>query len=248
MIDAIRGDEIAIIGLAGRWPGAPSPDAFWTNLRDGVESVRHFTDAELRAAGERPDWLADPDYVKARPVLDGVELFDAGFFGVSPQDAAIMDPQHRVFLELGWEAFEHAGHDPERLRGQVGVFATCGLNAYMMHHLVTNRRLMDTVGEWLLRHTANDMNFLATRLSYELNLTGPSMNVQSACSSSLVAVHLAAQSLTNGECDMALAGGAVIALPQDRGYLFKRGEILSPDGHCRPFDAAAAGMLFGSGA
>lgn len=248
MSEAIRGDEIAIVGVAGRWPGATSPAELWANLRDGVESVRRFTEAELRAAGERADWLADPGYVKARPVLDGVDLFDAAFFGVSPQDAAIMDPQHRVFLEVGWEAFEDAGHDPERMAGQVGVFATCGLNSYLMHHLVTNRRLMDTVGEWLLRHTANDMNFLATRLSYELNLTGPSLNVQSACSSALVAVHLAAQSLINGECDMALAGGAVIALPQDRGYLFKRGEILSPDGHCRPFDAAAAGMLFGSGA
>lgn len=242
------GNEIAVIGMAGRWPGAETLDEFWHNISHGIESVRRFTDAELLAAGESADLLRDPDYVRARPVLDGVDRFDAPFFGFSPQDAAIMDPQHRLFLEVGWESLEHAGHDPARFAGQVGVFATCGMNTYMMYHLVTNPRIMDTVGEWLVRHTGNDMNFLATRLSYQLNLTGPSLNVQSACSSALVAIHLAAQSLLNGECDMALAGGSVIALPQDRGYLYKKGEILSPDGHCRPFDAKAAGTLFGSGA
>ena len=195
-----------------------------------------------------PELLSDPHYVKAQPVLEGFDRFDASFFGFAPQDAAIMDPQHRVFLEVGWEALEDAGHESESFAGNIGVFATCGMNTYMMYNLVNNRRIMETIGEWLVRHTGNDMNFLATRLSYELNLKGPSMNVQTACSSALVAIHLACLSLLSGECDMALAGGSTIVLPQHRGYVYKPNEILSPDGHCRPFDAKARGTLFGSGA
>jgi acyl transferase domain-containing protein len=244
----LTGSEVAIIGLAARAPGASSLDAFWENLRQGVESVRRFTREELAAAGEDPALVSNPDYVAARPFLADIDQFDAEFFGLSPQDAAITDPQHRMFLECGWEALEYAGHDPSRFAGQVGVFATCGMNSYMMYHLVTNPRLMRTVGEWLIRHTGNDMSFLATSVSYRLDLKGPSLNVQCACSSALVAVHLAAQSLLAGECDMALAGGSVIALPQDRGYLYQEGEILARDGHCRPFDANATGTLFGSGA
>jgi acyl transferase domain-containing protein/thioesterase domain-containing protein/acyl carrier protein len=242
------GYDIAVIGLAGRFPGARNVDEFWRNLREGVESVTRFTDEELLAAGEPRRALQDPDYVRAQPTLSGFDRFDAGFFGFSPQDAAVMDPQHRIFLEVGWEVLENAGHTSGSFAGNIGVFAACGMNAYMMFNLVNNRRIMETVGEWLVRHTGNDMNFLATRLSYLLNLTGPSLNVQTACSSALVAIHLACQSLLSGECDMALAGGSTIALPQNRGYLYKPGEILSPDGHCRPFDAQARGTLFGSGA
>jgi acyl transferase domain-containing protein len=243
-----EGDEalVAIIGMAGRFPGAPNLERFWNNLAGGVESMRHFTDEELLAAGESPAALRDPGYVRVCPVLDDIDKFDAGFFGFSPRDAAIADPQHRIFLEVAWEAFENAGYDPVRA-GVVGVWAACGLNSYLMHHLVTNPDLMETVGEWLLRHTANDMNFLATRVSYELDLRGPSMNVQTACSSTLVTIHLAAQSLIGRECDLALAGGSTISMPQ-RGYIYKEGEILSSDGHCRPFDARSKGTLFGSGA
>lgn len=244
----LTGSEVAVVGMAARAPGASSLEAFWENLRRGVESVRHFTTDELLRAGESPELVADPDYVPARPFLEDIDQFDADFFGLSPQDAAITDPQHRIFLECGWEALEHAGYDPARFAGQVGVFASCGMNSYMMYHLVTNPRLMRTVGEWLIRHTGNDMSFLATSLSYRLDLKGPSFNVQCACSSALVAIHLATQSLLAGECDMALAGGSVIALPQDRGYLYQEGEILARDGHCRPFDANATGTLFGSGA
>jgi len=244
----LTGSEIAVVGMAVRAPGASTLEGFWQNLRQGVESVRHFTTDELLAAGETPELLADPDYVRARPFLENIDQFDAEFFGLSPQDAAITDPQHRIFLEVGWEALEHAGYDPSRFAGQVGVFATCGMNSYMMHHLVTNPRLMRTVGEWLIRHTGNDMSFLATSLSYRLDLKGPSLNVQCACSSALVAIHMATQSLLGGECDMAMAGGSVIAFPQDRGYLYQTGEILARDGHCRPFDASATGTLFGSGA
>ncbi|HVR04337.1 MAG TPA: polyketide synthase, partial [Polyangia bacterium] len=243
------GDDalVAIIGMAGRFPGAPDLEQFWRNLAGGVESMRHFTDEELLAAGESAAALRDPGYVRVCPVLDDIDKFDAGFFGFSPKEAAISDPQHRLFLEIAWEAFENAGYDPGRVPGVVGVWAACGLNAYLMHHLVTNPDLMESVGEWLLRHTANDMNFLATRVSYELDLRGPSMNVQTACSSTLVTLHLAVQSLLGRECDLALAGGSTISLPQ-RGYVYKEGEILSADGHCRPFDARSKGTLFGSGA
>jgi acyl transferase domain-containing protein/thioesterase domain-containing protein len=242
------GYDVAVVGVAGRFPGAANVDEYWRNLCAGVESVKFFTEEELRAAGESAESLRDPHYVKAQPILDGFDRFDASFFGLAPQDAAIMDPQHRVFLEVGWEALEDAGHEPESFPGNIGVFATCGMNTYMMYNLVNNCRIMETIGEWLVRHTGNDMNFLATRLSYELNLKGPSLNVQTACSSALVAIHLASLSLLGGECDMALAGGSTIVLPQNRGYLYKPNEILSPDGHCRPFDAKARGTLFGSGA
>jgi acyl transferase domain-containing protein len=246
--EGIEGDEtlVAIIGMAGRFPGAPDLDRFWSNIAGGVASMRRFTDEELLEAGESPAALRDPGYVRVCPVLDDIDKFDAGFFGFSPKDAAIADPQHRIFLEIAWEAFENAGYDPVRA-GVVGVWAACGLNSYLMHHLVTNPDLVETVGEWLLRHTANDMNFLATRVSYELDLRGPSMNVQTACSSTLVTIHLAAQSLIAHECDLALAGGSTLSLPQ-RGYIYKEGEILSSDGYCRPFDARSKGTLFGSGA
>ena len=244
---APSGSDVAIIGMAGRFPGARNVSELWRNLRGGVESVKRFTDEELLAAGEAPEALSDPAYVKAWPVLADIERYDAGFFGHSPRDAAIMDPQHRFFLETAWEALESAGYVGAAYPGLVGVFAACGMNTYMMHHLVTNLEVMETVGEWLVRHTANDMNFLATRVSYELDLKGPSMNVQTACSSALVAVHVAAQSLLSGECDLALAGASAMSLPQDRGYLYREGEILSPDGHCRAFDAGARGTLFGSG-
>jgi acyl transferase domain-containing protein len=249
--DGEAADEtfVAIIGMAGRFPGAHDLERFWRNLAGGVESLRHFTDEELLEAGESAAALRDPSYVRACPFLDDIDQWDAGFFGFSPKDAAIADPQHRLFLEVAWEAFENAGYDPDpkKAAGVVGVWAASGLNSYLMHHLVTNPELMESVGEWLLRHTANDMNFLATRVSYELDLRGPSMNVQTACSSTLVTIHLAVQSLLARECDVALAGGSTIALPQ-RGYLYREGEIVSADGHCRPFDARSTGTLFGSGA
>ena len=197
---------LAIIGMSGRFPGAADVRAFWENLRRGVESIRFFTDEELIAAGESPEALSDPAYVRANGKLDGIDEFDAGFWGMSPRDAAVFDPQHRLFLEVAWEAFEDAGYVPERIDGAVGVFAACGMNEYLMYNLVRNQEAMDRVGPWLLRHTGNDTNFLATRVSYEMNLRGPSMNVQRLLVGA-GGVHLAAQSLLSGECDMALAGG-----------------------------------------
>ena len=238
---------IAIIGMAGRFPGARNVAEFWRNLRDGVESVVRYTDAELNAAGVPPALLAHPDYVKAGAPLSDMQLFDAGFFGFSPLDASIMDPQHRHFLECCWEALERAGHDPARFGGAIGVFAGSGHNAYFPYNLLTNPELVQQVGFFLLRHTGNDKDFLATRVSYQFDLRGPSVNVQTACSTSLVAIHAACQSLLGAECDLALAGGVTIELPHRHGYLYRDGEILAPDAHCRAFDAKSQGTVFGSG-
>jgi len=241
-------NDIAIVGMAAHFPGAESVRQYWKNVREGVESVRFFSDEELIAAGVPADQLLDPHYVKAGVVLENMEWFDAEFFGFSPKEAAIMDPQHRHFLETAWEALEDAGHPPEKFEGNIGVYAGCGMGAYFMFNILTNPSLIDTVGLFLLRHTGNDKDFLATRVSYCLNLRGPAINVQTACSTSLVAVHLACQSLLNGEVDMAIAGGVTIENPHYRGYHFKEGEILSPDGHCRAFDHRSKGTIFGSGA
>ena len=238
---------IAIVGMAGRFPGAPTIADFWRNLRDGIESVRPLSDAELLSAGATPEELADPDYVKSASRLDDVPMFDASFFGLSPRDASIMDPQHRHFLECAWQALEDAGHPPHGFDGTVGVFAGSGMNTYLIYNLLANRRLLETAGLFQLKQTGNDKDVLATRVSYQLDLRGPSINVQTACSTSLVAVHLACQSLLNNECDMALAGGVTIEIPHGRGYFYREGEILSRDGHCRSFDAASSGTIFGSG-
>ena len=244
----MKDSAIAIIGMAGRFPGARNVPEFWRNLKNGVEGVRPFTDAELQASGVSADELAQPDYVKSGVVLKDLDKFDAAFFGFSPKDASIMDPQHRIFLECAWEALEDAGHVPENFEGSIGVFAGSGMNSYLIHNLLTNARLVASAGLFLLRQTGNDKDVLATRVSYELNLRGPSINVQTACSTSLVAVHLACQSLLSQECDMALAGGVTIEFPHGRGYLYREGEILSRDGHCRSFDADSSGTVFASGA
>ena len=239
---------MAVVGAALHVPGADGPDRFWDNLRRGVESLRTFTDDELSAVGVPPDALADPNYVRAGMVLENLEMFDAEFFGLSPKEAAIMDPQHRHFLECAWEALERAGHPPEKFGGRIGVFGGCGMGAYFTRNLLSNPELVRSVGMFLLRHTGNDKDFLATRVSYCFDLRGPSVNIQTACSTSLVAVHAACQSLLSGECDLALAGGSTIELPHYHGYLYKKNEILSPDGHCRAFDHRSQGTVFGSGA
>lgn len=239
---------IAIVGMAGRFPAARTPAELWKLLAGGREATQWLTDEELRAAGVSDEELNDPNYVKASLVLPDMEMFDAEFFGFSKRDAAILDPQHRQLTECAWEALEDAGHPPEKFEGAIGVFAGCGMQAYLPYNLLTNPELKKSVGLFLLRHTGNDKDFLSTRISYLLDLKGPSLGIQTACSTSLVAVHVAAQSLLAGECDMALAGASSIELPHRHGYRFAEGEILSPDGHCRAFDENAAGTLFGSGA
>jgi acyl transferase domain-containing protein/thioesterase domain-containing protein len=239
---------VAVVGMAGRFPAAASVAELWRLLDQEREATRWLTDEELLAAGVGPATIRDPNYVRASLILPDMEMFDAEFFGFSPREAAMLDPQHRHFLECAWEALEDAGHMPERFAGSVGVFAGCGMQAYFAYNLLSNPELLESVGLFLLRHTGNDKDFLPTRLSYLLNLQGPSVAVQTACSTSLVAVHMACQSLLTGGCDMALAGGVSIELPHRRGYRFAEGEILSPDGHCRAFDDDAKGTLFGSGA
>ena len=220
--------------MAGRFPGARNTTEFWRNLRDGVESIRDLSrtpNCSLPAPSAED--LANPDYVRRAAILDDVALFDASFFGFSPRDAAIMDPQHRHFLECAWEALEDAGHPPRQFSGSIGVFAGSGMNTYLIHNLLANRRLLESAGLFQLKQTGNDKDVLATRVSYQLDLRGPSINVQTACSTSLVAVHMACQSLLNFECDMALAGGVTIEIPHGLGYVYREGEILSRDGHCR---------------
>jgi acyl transferase domain-containing protein len=242
---AIEG--IAIIGMAGRFPGAKNLSDFWQNLRDGVESVSFFSDQELTASGIEPALFGDPKYVKAKAVLDNVELFDPAFFGVNPREAEIIDPQHRLFLECAWEALESAGCNPETYEGSIGVYAGVSMNTYLLNNLLSNKALIEAVGAYQTM-LGNDKDFMPTRVSYKLNLKGPSIVVQTACSTSLVAVQLACQSLLSYQCDIVLAGGVSIRTPRKAGYLYKEGMILSPDGHCRAFDAKAQGTIVGEGA
>lgn len=238
--------DVAIIGMAGRFPGARSVREFWKNLHGGVEALSSFTDEELSAAGVPPAVFKDPQYVRSRGILHDVELFDAGFFGVYPREAETMDPQHRLFLECAWEALEDAGYCTDAYRGLIGVFGGVGMNSYLLNWLSEGgREVAPAEGYQLV--IGNEKDFLATRVSYKLNLRGPSVVVQTACSTSLVAVHMACQSLLSYQCDMALAGGVTISLPQNAGYLYQEGMILSPDGHCRAFDAGAQGTVGGNG-
>jgi acyl transferase domain-containing protein len=238
--------EIAVVGMGGRFPGAPDPAAFWRNLRAGTDSLTRLTDAELDGTGVSAEARADPRYVRVRGVLPDYDRFDAGFFEMTAREAALLDPQHRLFLEVAWEALEDAGHDPARFAGRVGVFGGCGTAGYLAWLLADPRRAR-SIDPIELR-LATDRDFLTTRVSYKLGLEGPSVNVQTACSTALVAVHLACQSLLAGECDLALAGGVSVPVPHRAGYLFREGSILSPDGRCRAFDAAARGTVGGSGA
>jgi acyl transferase domain-containing protein len=240
-----HGADIAIIGMAGRFPGAPNIAAYWRNLRDGVESIATFSDDELAQAGVDPAALDDPAYVRRRGALDDIALFAAPFFGVTPREAEITDPQQRIFLECTWEALEHAGYDSAQYDGLIGVYAGAGQNTYLQQ-LYANPDLIRSVGEFQTA-IGNEKDYLPTRVSYKLNLRGPSVSVQTACSTSLVAVHLACQSLLNGECDLALAGGVAIHAQQRIGYWYREGGVVAPDGHCRAFDASAQGTVPGSG-
>lgn len=237
---------VAIIGMACRLPGADSPAAFWSNLCRSVESIRFFSDTELLAAGVDPALLARPNYVRAAPTLTDVEHFDASFFGYSPREVELLEPQQRIFLEVAWEAFEDAGYHAESCPGVVGVFA--GGGSVVTSYLLSHASHPDLPGQTAsVAHLGNDKDFLSTRVSYKLNLTGPSVTVQTACSTSLVAVHLACQSILARESDLVLAGGATVRIPQVNGYLAEKGNVHSLDGHCRPFDAGGQGTIFGSG-
>ncbi|MEC4891786.1 MAG: SDR family oxidoreductase [Oscillatoria sp. PMC 1051.18] len=239
-------ETIAIIGMAGRFPGAKNIDEFWQNLSNGVESISFFSDEELLASGIDPALLNNSNYVRARGVLSDIEMFDASFFNFTPHEAEVTDPQHRLFLEYAWEALESAGYNSETYDGRIGVYAGAGLNAYLLQNLSSNRQLSGAAEVYQLQ-IGNDKDFVPTRVSFKLNLTGPSVNVNTACSTSLVAVQMACQSLLNYQCDMVLAGGVSVRVPQKAGYLYEEGMILSPDGHCKAFDAQAQGTVIGSG-
>ncbi|ASS77200.1 hypothetical protein CIG75_11065 [Tumebacillus algifaecis] len=232
--------------MAGRFPGAKNTAEFWHNLTVGTESIRSLTEEELKAAGVDSALLSDPFYVKRGAVLEGAELFDADYFDFLPKEAEVTDPQQRLFLECAHEALEDAGYDPQQFAGAVGVFGGTGRNTYV-NHIYANPELVQAVGKYGAL-IGNDADYLATRVAYKLNLRGPALTVQTACSTSMVAVHLACQSLLTYECDMALAGGVAVKDPQVEGYLYQDGGILSPDGHCRAFDAKAQGTVVGNGA
>jgi acyl transferase domain-containing protein/acyl carrier protein len=238
-------NALAIIGMSGRFPGAPSIDRFWENLRHGVESITPFSRDELEASGVDPSSFDDPAFVPAGSVLEDVELFDAAFFGFSPREAESLDPQHRLFLETAWHALEDAGHDPATFPGLVGVYGGCAMSSYL-DQLQANPELMSLLG-YLQVHIGNDKDYLTTRVSHKLDLKGPSFSIQTACSTSLLAVAVAGDHLLNGQCDMALAGGVCVRVPQKEGYYFEPGGIFSPDGHCRVFDQNAEGVVFGNG-
>jgi len=235
--------DIAIVGMSGRFPGARNVEEFWHNLAEGIESITRFSDQELLKYGVPASCLSNPSYVKAAPILDEPGHFDAGFFGFSPMEARTMDPQHRILLELAYEALENAGYDPGRYQGRIGVFTGSAMNTYFTN-VGLNSRLAE---EYIPTLIGNDKDFLSTRISYKLDLKGPSITVQTACSTSLVAIHLARQSLLSEETDMAMAGAISVRVPHRAGYFYDGGGVVSADGHVRAFDAKANGTVFGSG-
>ncbi len=244
--DAFPSHATAIVGMAGRFPDAPDLDRFWANIRDGVESLREYTDQEMAAAGVPPELRGNPNFVPRGTTLEGADLFDADFFQMSPGEAKITDPQQRLFLECAWEAMEHAGYAPGHIDVPVGLYAGVSMNTYLLAHVLGNRAVTEAAGGYQLM-LGNDKDFLCTRVSYKLDLKGPSVTVQTACSTSLVAVEMACRALARGECDVAMAGGASVNFPQGTGHLYQEGMIFSPDGHCRPFDVAAKGTRAGAG-
>lgn len=242
----LNGSEIAVIGLACRFPGARNLEEYWQVLRYGLHTTSFLKDDELDPTAFDAALQAHPNYVKAASLLEDVDRFDASFFGYSPREAEAMDPQQRLFLELAWEALEHAGYDSTTYKGAIGVYAGARTNTYLFN-LFSNPEALGGAGAFEVG-LGNDMAFLSARVAYKLGLRGPAYSVHTACSTGLVAVHMACQSLLIDECQMALAGGIAVNIPQKTGYLYQEGSILSPDGYCRAFDAKAAGTVFGSGA
>ncbi len=239
--------DIAIIGMAGRFPGSKSVDELWRNVAAGREGITFFTAEELLEAGADPRLVENPNYVRAKGILGDVDLFDASFFGLNPREVELMDPQHRLFLECSWEALEHAGWDPERFDGLVGVYAGLSMNTYMIMNLLSHMELVASV-DTLQASLGNDKDPMTSRVSYKLNLKGPSVTVQTASSTSLAAVHQACVGLLQHDCDMALTGGVSIHLPETSGYMYQEGGTTARDGHCRAFDASATGFVSGHGA
>jgi acyl transferase domain-containing protein len=240
-----KAEPVAIIGFAGRFPGAMTMDELWRNLLEGREAITRFTPAELDPSID-PEVRNDPAYVPARGVLADTECFDAPFFGVNPKEAELMDPQHRLFLEACWEALESAGCVPETHPGRIGVFAGMYNATYYQKHVLTRPDLVARVGEFQVM-VANEKDYITTRVAHKLGLTGPAISIHTACSTSLVAACQAFDSLRSHQCDIALAGGSAVTCPPRSGYLYQEGAMLSPDGSTRTFDAAANGTVFSDG-
>ncbi|BAY34382.1 beta-ketoacyl synthase [Nostoc carneum NIES-2107] len=239
-------NQVAVIGMAGRFPKSKNLNDFWHHLQQGTELISFFSEQELESAGIESVVLNNPNFVKANGALEDIELFDAAFFGYTPRQAEIIDPQHRLFLEVAWSALEHAGYDSENYDGRISIYGGASISSYFLFNLFVNQELINLVGIDQIRHNNRPDN-LTTRVAYKLNLNGSAITVQTGCSTSLVAVHLACQSLLDRESDMALAGGVSISAAQKVGYLYQEGGILSPDGHCRAFDAQARGTINGNG-
>jgi amino acid adenylation domain-containing protein len=239
-------DAVAVIGMTGRFPGADNLDQLWRNLCNSVESISFFTPEEL-GPGVDEHLRSDPDYIHARGLIEGAELFDAAFFGINPLEARVMDPQQRVFLELAQQALENAGYDPERYKGRIGVFAGVGDNHYYTTNLLTQPDLLAMAGKLAVEY-GNQKDYIALRTAYLLDLRGPAISLNTACSTTLLAVDQAYRSLLDYECDIALSGGIDITVPQKSGFLYQEGGTFAKDGHCRPFDADATGTMFCDGA
>ncbi|MBI2924471.1 MAG: polyketide synthase, partial [Verrucomicrobia bacterium] len=249
--DSVPG--VAIVGMSGRFPGAKNVEAFWENLKNGVETISRFTDEELEYSVTTEEARRQgAKFIGARSILEDVDQFDASFFGIYPKEAELMDPQHRLFLECCWEALEQAGYDSEAYRGLIGVYAGLSMNTYLLSNLVNSREFAANftgsyqVGAYQVM-LGNDKDFMPVRVAYKLNLRGPAISIQCACSTSLVAICQACQSLLSYQCDMALSGGASITFPQRRDYLYQEDAMVSADGTCRTFDAKAHGTVFGHG-
>jgi phthiocerol/phenolphthiocerol synthesis type-I polyketide synthase E len=245
-------NAIAVVGMAARLPGANTLSAFWDNLRRGEESIVTLDEDDLLAEGIPEKALANHAYVRRAALMDAIDEFDADFFGFTPQVARSTDPQHRLFLQTAFHAIEDAGYDPAEIEGSVGVYATSTTSGYLLHNIMSNHDPNVVMGQGITFDMVNlsmqnDKDYLATKVAYALNLRGPALSVQTACSSALVAVHLACQSILNGECELALAGGASLRIPHHVGYWYAPGSMVSPTGHCRPFDARSDGTIFGSG-
>ncbi|MBV7338360.1 type I polyketide synthase [Chloroflexi bacterium TSY] len=246
-------DGIAIVGMAGRFPSAQNLDEFWDNLRNGVNCIIPIPDDELELSKSDAAVAKDnPNYIKKAAAVEDADMFDAAFFGIYPKEAQAMDPQHRIFLECSWQALEDAGYNPDTYEGAIGVFAGSYMNTYILSSLDTHPDFMTSLansfhGGSLQTELGNDKDYLATRVSFKLNLRGPGLTIQTACSTSLVAVAQACQNLMSYQCDMALAGTATLRFPQKRGYLYEEDGMVSPDGRCRTFDANARGTIFGNG-
>jgi acyl transferase domain-containing protein len=241
---ASKSHGVALVGMSGRFPGAGCLEDSWRNLRDGVETISALSDADLEAAGVSARRRLDSPYVRCAALLEGIEFFDAAFFEMSPREAQLTNPRHKLLLEYAWHALEDAGYDPTRYSGEIGIFAGAGRNSYFLRNTNSDEMRLDALDDNQGIMGSED-DYLATRVTFELDLRGPAITVQAACSTCLIAVQMACRSVLGGESEIALAGGVSVRVPQKAGYLYKDGGMYSPDGHTRPINEIAGLIDFG---